>query len=89
MSSQFFTMPFVIGYDVSSISRALVTSSPTMISFSSTSCTFSSARRTGRPMMDGKMCDGKLSPANPHLTNCAQRGTGKAVEGEKGSMSCE
>ena len=68
MSSQFCTMPLVIGYAVSSMSRAFVTSSPTMMSFSSMSWIFSSERRIGRPMIDGKMCAGKLSPANPHLT---------------------
>lgn len=44
--------------------------------FSCTSATFSSERRIGRPTMDGKMCAGKLSPANPHLTNCEGGGFG-------------
>ena len=26
-------------------------------------------RRMGRPTSDGKMCAGKLDPANPHFTN--------------------
>jgi hypothetical protein len=41
-------------------------------SFTLSSCcvTPSSYRNMGRPTMHGNCARGKLSPANPHLTNC-------------------
>lgn len=30
-------------------------------------------RSIGRPTRDGKMCEGKLAPAKPHLTNCDRK----------------
>jgi hypothetical protein len=40
-----------------------------MISLISPLCPRSSYRSTGRPIIEGKIADGKLPPANPHLTN--------------------